>query len=208
MFNVGEKEQFRCAVHNFRCWADATFRDREKYGEWELEYEDWESLYIAARAVIASGEWDEEVTELLIYTIARDNEVELVVSSLSEPQLLLLADASISSEEPDAKWQFAEHLGNLPLAAEPERILLAFVADENEYVRRRALMALANLGSSHTERLVIDAWRSGEEYQRMACLDALHCIASPQLSKYLDLAEQDGRPYLVGIAERMRRNAY
>jgi HEAT repeat protein len=206
MFNVDEKEQLRLEVRHFRNWADATFPG-ERYGEWETDYEDWDGLYLAARAATANGQWDEETRELLIYTIARDNEVELVADLLSESQLLSLADASISSGEPDAKWQLAVRLGKLTLAAEPERILLAFVVDANEYVRRRALMALAELGSPHAEPLAMDAWESGEQYQRMACLDALHSVASPQLSRYLDLAERDGRPYLVAMADKMKRNA-
>jgi HEAT repeats len=206
---VSEKEQLRLAVESFRAWAEAKF-PRERYGEWETEYDDWERLYQAAKAVLRceSGDWDGETKELLLYVIARDNEDGLVADQLTEHQVLILAEASIHSDQPGAKWQLAVRLGRFPLATGLERILLALADDADEYVRRRALMALADVGSSTSEPLALNAWKSGEEYQRMACLHVLQRLDSPRLPAYLTMADQDGRQYLLSVAKRIREQRY
>ena len=66
-------------------------------------------------------------------------------------------------------------------------------------------MALGNIKSVKVETLVGQAWDSGDEYQRMAVLDALHNLQSPRLARYLELAQEDGRKYLTGFADRIRR---
>jgi HEAT repeat protein len=205
MSNVSEKEQLRLAVQSFRTWADTIF-PAERSGEWEMEYDDWENLHLAAKAVLRcdSGAWDGETKELLLFAIARDNEFEFIVNQLNEHQLVMLAEASIHSDQRDAKWQLAVCLGRFPLATGLERILLALADDADEYVRRRALMVLADVGSPCSESLALNAWESGEEYQRMACLHVLQRLNSPHLPAYLALAEQDGRQYLVGAAQRFR----
>jgi len=113
MSNVNEKEQLQLAVHNFRAWADASF-PAERFGEWETEYDDWENLHLAATAVLRceTDAWDSETKELLLFVIARDNEVEFIAGLLTERQCLLLAEASIHSDQHDAKWQLAVRLAN------------------------------------------------------------------------------------------------
>lgn len=67
-------------------------------------------------------------------------------------------------------------------------------------------MALADLGSVHAEQLAFAAWRSGDEYQRMACLHTLARLRSSTLTHYLELAAQDGRQYLCGLAEKIKNH--
>jgi HEAT repeat protein len=74
---------------------------------------------------------------------------------------------------------------------------LHFVHDEDDYVRRIALMALSDIGSPRVEELVVREWETGDEHQRMGVLYALAKIGSPKLKHYLALAEADGRPYIT-----------
>jgi hypothetical protein len=203
-----EKEELAAAVRQFRAWADEKFASH-RGGEWETEYPNWESLYIAANAVLRadSGDWDDETKELLLYSIARDNEVELLAENLVEKQVNLLASYSLNSNERDAKWELAEQMRRFPLTAERERLLLAYAQDADEYVRRCALMVLADLGSVSAEKLAFRAWESGEEYQRMACLHALCRLNSSALPKYLGMAEEDGREHVRGLAEKVRNRS-
>jgi hypothetical protein len=123
--------------------------------------------------------WNDHTKQLLIYTIARDNEVGRICDELSEEQLMVLAATSMSSEERDAKWQLAEQSGKHPPTNQKEKLLLELAVDADEYVRRRSLMALADSGSGRAEQLAITAWQSGKEYQQMACLQVLWRINSP-----------------------------
>lgn len=199
------KEQLHHAIEHFREWAKRSY-PAQPYGEWETGYEDWESLYAASRAMLQSesDSWDSQAKNLLLYVIARDNEVGLVTSLLNESQAFALASFSTAEGEPDAKWQLAVRLGELPLRDETEKLLLDFAADSNEYVRRRAMMTLADLGCRSAERLVVTAWKTADEYQRMASLHVLERLNSPHLNEYLELASADGREYLAKMAKRIR----
>src|SRR5688500_11631901 len=81
-------------------------------------------------------------------------------------RLLIVAEDARESRERDTKWQIVAAL--VDLADRKDRIeplLLQFAHDENEYIRRRALMALGKQRSPHVEALVEAAWNSGHEYQ-------------------------------------------
>jgi hypothetical protein len=135
----------RIEVNNFKEWAASLSNGRALYGEWETEYPHWATLYSAANDLLRSGpsEWDSEARNLLLYTIARDNESELLAESLSESQVDALASAVLESDEPDAKWQVAEQIGKYPMTRARKTILFALALDENEYVRRRVMNLLA-----------------------------------------------------------------
>lgn len=179
-------------------------------GEWECSYEDWPSLYRAVDDVlnaVPATEWDGETTQLLLYALARDNEDERIAEELAtRPEALLtLAEASLRSAEDQARWQIAAQLSRMNgWPSEAQSLLESLARDEDEYVRRRALMSLGIRGSPSLEDLVDAAWMSGDEYQRMAALAAMRDSRSPRLDEYLSRAELDGRAYLVAQAARMR----
>ncbi|KUY75792.1 HEAT repeat domain-containing protein [Burkholderia sp. RF4-BP95] len=189
-------------VEKFREWA-ALYPVRQRSVEWECEYGDWEALWDASLAVVdslAPAAWTATACADLLYAIARDHTLEHISSMLwTQPDALLaLARASIDASEPNAKWQLAARLGGLGShAAEAEALLLRLVDDEDEYVRRRALLALGALKSAHAEALAERAWHTGHEYQRIAVLWVLKNIQSGKLAQYVKLAEEDGREYVV-----------
>jgi hypothetical protein len=195
-------------VARFRSWAEAYQKPRR--GEWECDYPHWVDLYQAVTAYLSNNEvaeWDEGVADLLLYAIARDNESEQLAEHLTQMpnKLYALARLAVCSGEKDARWQFAEQLACCPGLDGAEALLLDLAADADEYVRRRALMALGRIKSGQVETLVGQAWDSGDEYKRMAVLHALRNVQSRQLARYLDMAQADGRQYLIAFAGRIRR---
>jgi len=76
MVRMTAKEQLANAVQQLRAWAEANVSSH-RGGEWETEYPDWDSLHMAANAVLRADcdDWDEETKRMLLYAIARDNEV-------------------------------------------------------------------------------------------------------------------------------------
>ena len=204
-------------VERFRAWSDTEYDvppDR-RGGEWECDYEFWPDLHAAVLEFAAArpfGSWSAEERQAVLYAIARDNEIEYLgreIRGRHPAAFMALAAAAVGGDEPNARWQLADQLGRLSRAGgEEERVLLAFAADECEYVRRRALGALARLGSPATEELALAAWDrpdEQQEYARMMALWVLHRIGSPHLSGLLDEAERDPRQYLPGYAARVRR---
>ncbi|WP_174907781.1 HEAT repeat domain-containing protein [Burkholderia diffusa] len=189
-------------VEKFREWA-ALYPVRQRSTDWECEYGHWEALWDASLAVVdslAPDAWTVTACADLLYAIARDHALEHISSMLwTQPDALLaLARASIDASEPNAKWQLAARLGGQGShAAEAEALLLRLVNDEDEYVRRRALLALGALKSAYAETLAERAWHTGHEYQRIAALWVLKDIKSGKLAQYVKLAEEDGREYVV-----------
>lgn len=200
----------RTAVADFRTWAE-NVPASQRSGEWECHYERWHELYAETEAFIEESEhedWSPADKRDLLYVLARDNEDGIIADALRRrPEMLVaaardaLSAASSDEGDFDARWQLAAMLGELGvLTSEIEALLLRFVADEHEYVRRHALLALASIGSRKTERHAVAAWDSGEIGQRIAALAALHQVGSALLQRYLDLAFEDGTPPLVTAA--------
>ncbi len=188
---------------------------QRRSGEWECEYERWGNLYNAVLnyvAYVPLEDWPDEVLQAVLYAVARDNEIQhLPVRSAFGTQLKLvaLARAALTQGETDAKWQLAEEHGHLGHEiGEAEQLLWTLVHDEHEYVRRRALGALARMGSPSVEQLALEAWHRPDEHQewaRMMALSCLYRIGSSQLGQLLAEAERDQRLYLRDYAKRVRR---
>ena len=143
-------------VAKFRDWA-ATYPVESRSGEWECDYEYWGALHSEALSFVANNspqDWKSSDVSDLLYAIARDNEIEYLAKEIAaNPKILIsLAKLSVPSPEKDAKWQLAAQLGMLAShLQEAESILLQFMQDSDEYVRRRALMSLGALKSPRAE---------------------------------------------------------
>lgn len=105
----------------------------------------------------------------------------------------------------DAKWQIVDALGSVDANDEDvEPIIEQFLRDADEYMSRRALIALTRRGSINLDTWAVRAWNTGHEYQRMAALEALVASGSPLLWFHLDLVEADGRQHLGRLANEIR----
>jgi len=209
-------EHFRIAAANFveavlafRSWADR-YPVGQRSGEWECDYKHWPEITSTFTALLDLGApqlWDASTVESLLYILARDNEMEMLKEELiARPDhLLALAREALHSTERDARWQLADALGSVELLAfEVEPLLEQLFHDEDEYVSRRALLALARRRSEKAEPLAFRAWSTEHEYQRIAALEVFSARNSPLLASYLDLAQRDGRQYLVNFANALR----
>lgn len=201
-------------VARFRAWAAASRVPPEyQSGEWAAGYPKWSRIHRAFDAFIATSpcrEWTDATTELVLYAIALNDEFNYLIKSLarSPDELLCLAEHAVTSLEPDARWQVAAELGKLGSGEQQaETLLLRFMHDEDEYVRRRALLALADLGSSTVASVVDHAWTSGDEYQRDDILYILWKTNSPQLAHFLSLAVAEPPHNLDAFVARIRYNS-
>lgn len=203
------KTRFEEAVSEFRVWA-AAHPVSKRYGEWEFYYDQWPAIWATFKNFLQSSDskdLDQHTRELVLYALARDNETETLKDALIDQveHLLALARTGLHSAEQDARWQLADALGSVQ-APEDEivSILEAYTADSDEYVSRRALLALGRRLSPVAEVLAQRAWNTGHEYQRIAALHVLSALGSPLLPSYLEDAGRDGRRYLAGTADQLR----
>ena len=193
----------------FRRWA-SRYPVEDRSGEWECAYPDWPSIYTAVKDVLsredALAHLGDSGIESILYLLARDNECEFIAKALAnKPDILTaFAHAALQTDESDAKWQIAHRFRNMQVPPnDAEALLLKFVEDDDEYVRRHALLALGNMKSSRTEDLACKAWESDDEYQRIDALWALKACGSPLLPALVSAAMEDGRRYLVLNARKM-----
>jgi hypothetical protein len=202
------------AANRFRAWAE-TQPAEKRTGEWECDYEDWGEIYQSFEVFLEHTlveEWDEGSMATVLYLMARDNEFQRLAGEIAKDpsRLLKVAKAALTFPDRDARWQMADELGKVKkrtgCRAEAEVLLLQFVQDEAEYVRRQALMALAKFSSPHVERLAVEIWNIEDESQqwaRMAVLWSLQQIRSSLLESLLAEAVVDPREYLSNYAKKI-----
>jgi HEAT repeat protein len=197
---------FFTEVEKLREWIESVPMEK-RTSEWETLYEDWPRLTKAFCDFLdfnTHKDLDERATELILYALDKDDEDEAIMWELKQRPfyLLKLADAGLQLGGRNARWQLAAALADMPKNNQrAEDLLELYFNDDDEYVRRRALLALGHRGSSKAESFAYKAWDSGEEYARIAALEVLDSIGSPTLQTYLALAKGDGRKHLVARAD-------
>lgn len=153
-------DELHAQVLRFRAWSRATSSrpEAERGGSLECDYEDWSSLHGAVLAFLEHrppSTWSETEANELVYAVARDNEIEyLVEEAVGRPEsFVALAHRALSTgDQPQAMWQLADRLPAIAPHREVEPLLLRFVRDPDEYVRRRALLALGRMKSPRPSR--------------------------------------------------------
>ena len=201
----------------FHQWQEATYPGKtseELGGEWEVDYPYWNDTYSAFCHVLTQMDAetaDSVLLDEMVYLIARDNEAEgFIQETTSHPQWFeRLCRRAAASNESEAKWQFAAYLPECPCSQEVKDMILDFAKDTNEYVSRRALLAMPALRPDCVEQFAPLFWERNcyslelQEYQRIAVLVSLDAIHSDLLPQYLERAKQDGRSYLLEHAKRI-----
>ena len=201
----------------FHQWQEATYPGKtseELGGEWEVDYPYWNDTYSAFCHVLTQTDAetaDSVLLDKMVYLIARANEAEgFIQETTSHPKWFeCLCRRAATSNENEAKWQFAAYLPECSCSQKVRDIILDFAKDPNEYVSRRALLAMPALRPDCVEQFAPLFWERNcyspelQEYQRIAVLVSLDAIHSDLLPQYLEQAKQDGRRYLLEHAKRI-----
>ena len=70
-------------------------------------------------------------------------------------------------------------------------MLKRLTADEHEYARRRALLAIRETELEFAESVALSWLGSEHEYARMVALDTLHVLRSEWLAEAVDVLRED-----------------
>ena len=213
----GIRERLLKQAIKFHQWQEVTYpgKTAEEIGSmWEVDYPYWNDTYSAFCYVLT--QMDAETADIvlldeMVYLIARANEAEgFIQETTSHPKWFeCLCRRAAASNESEAKWQFAAYLPECPCSPEIKNMILDFAKDPNEYVSRRALLAMSALRPDCVEQFAPLFWERNcyspelQEYQRIAVLVSLDAIHSDLLPQYLERAKQDGRSYLLEHAKRI-----
>ncbi len=200
-------DDLRREVAAFQAWATPA---QTQYSIWETNYPDWDALSKAFCALLeddAPERWSGEAVGLMLYVLARNEEILFLKRRLFEKprHAIVLARAGLSAPDPEARWQLAEALGEAGEHDEAIALLLRYFEDTDpEYISRMALFALQKRRYPHLEPLALRAWERGDEWQRVGALWVLANLESPHLPGLLHAADADGREWLVKHAQRIR----
>ena len=213
----GIRERLLEQVGKFHQWQEITYPGKtteEIGGAWEVDYPAWNDIFDAFCHVLTQMDAemaDSILLDEMVYLIARANEAEgFIQETTSHPKWFeCLCRRAAASNESEAKWQFAAYLPECSCSQEVRDIILNFAKDPNEYVSRRALLAMPALRPDCVEQFAPLFWERNcyspelQEYQRIAVLVSLDAIHSDLLPQYLERAKQDGRSYLLEHAKRI-----
>ena len=182
-------------ARKFHQWQEITYPGKtteEIGGAWEVDYPAWNDIFDAFCHVLTQMDAemaDSILLDEMVYLIARANEAEgFIQETTSHPQWFeCLCRRAAASNENEAKWQFAAYLPECSCSQKVRDIILDFAKDPNEYVSRRALLAMPALRPDCVEQFAPLFWERNcyspelQEYQRIAVLVSLDAIHSDLL---------------------------
>ena len=197
-----EEKVLHREIRSFRRWAEKNhpnWDEENDNGEWEIGVDNhFEEMVNAASKVIEninSSDASEDIIDALLFSIARDNECEMLADTLikNEGWFNLLAQKSIDSKYVNAQWQFAKRLSEVEKC---RNLIYEFIESDNEYTSRMALQTLAEINPEKAEEYAIKFWDRGKypegsyenEYQKIMSLHVLHKIGSEKLHEYCEKA--------------------
>ena len=149
----GIRERLLEQAIKFHQWQEITYPGKtteEIGGAWEVDYPAWNDIFDAFCHVLTQMNAEMEDSILLdemVYLIARANEAEgFIQETTSQPKWFeCLCRRAAASNESEAKWQFAAYLPECSCSQEVRDMILDFARAPNEYVSRRALLAMPAL---------------------------------------------------------------
>lgn len=202
-------------VSAFKKWAKANhpeITEENDNGEWCFCNEFYEMFSEALHFVEENPaeKATAQVIDDLLYIIARDNECpQMIEETAKKPEWFsLLCRHSLKTNYTNAKWQFAQYLPDYQIKDNLQDFIYEFLTVGDEYTERLALQSLADIYPEEAEKYAIDFYNrekyENDEYQKIMALHVLSQIRSPQLSAYLNLAEQSNYKYLKQNAQEIR----
>ncbi len=184
----------RVEVERFKAWAAA---QAGHSGEWECDYEGWPELLEAAHAALAGINLVDADIDLILYALARNNECENIMGMLEEHPFngMSVARVGVTYPDRDARWQVAVFLGTRD-DDEGRSLLRRMVLDDDEYVRRRALLAIVRTDPIFAEATALTWLCAEHEYARLAGLSVLDEVGSPRLKDATAQLKDDPSPHV------------
>ena len=174
----------------------------EKFLEWEIynkeneiryEYDDYPNgieIENIIRMIPNDFHISLDSINLILYFLSKDDEREIIMEILEEKSILgyLVARKGIKYLDMNARWQVAVLLAYF----KDTKLLIEMIEnDEEEYVRRRALLGLRHLDKTSSEKLAINHLKSPYEYERMVAIDTLNFLSSSYFNKALNILKND-----------------
>ena len=176
-------------VQDWERWSATADKPRDG---WETLYPRWSNEVVLAITEALSEPITNSDAEAILFFLGRDNECENVLDMLSEKpkHSERIAIEAIDHPDQEVRWQIAVVLGQIATGGTLDA-LSRMLADPDEYVRRRALLAVRDHRPQVAEETALSWLNSGHEYSRMVALDTLAKVKSKNLLDAIQVLEDD-----------------
>lgn len=203
-------------VGKFHQWQEITYPGKtteEIGGAWEVDYPAWNDIFDAFCHVLTQMDAetaDSVLLDEMVYLIARDNEAEgFIQETTSHPQWFeRLCRRAAASNESEAKWQFAAYLSECPCSQEVKDMILDFAKDPNEYVSRRALLAMPALRPDCVEQFAPLFWERNCYSPELPEYYSMEKPSTLQLAKRYGISQPAAHKRLKKIEEKIKKVGY
>lgn len=155
-------------------WANMTpetYNEERGLGEWEIEYPGWDELYKATDEALEqlNKEFNHDLAQQLVYALAIDNESGTVLQKVDKTleNKLRFVKKAINSDQPQARWQAAELLGNTEVEDREKLLANLITRDKDKYVIRRALMSLDKVNHSKAAEFAKNYVRDPDPFMKL-----------------------------------------
>jgi HEAT repeat protein len=189
----------------FRAWAVSA--DQTDPG-WQSDFPEWTRLLDSAKAVMRSGPLTNATVELLAECWAASEELEelhdYAVDHIDEcwPAVKLLTTSDLF----DCRWQAYDAAA--AAGSEAESTLRQGLQDPVEYVRRRALVALARLGPRDAKEIAEPLLQDPNPHTRQAAIVMVMVAGDEQFKRQsLEMLLRDPVEHVRKVAEAALQKA-
>lgn len=150
----------------------------------------WEQCINAITEINNKSSCTKDTIDKILFLMSRDSESEEIMHILTEKTLIGFEVAKAGSQHMDSsiRWQSAFLLGYF---GDDKKLFSMATKDLDEYVRRRALIALREINQKKAEEISLNKLFSEYEYERMIALDTLLFLNSSQLPKAIEILKND-----------------
>lgn len=176
-------------VSNFEDWCENASRSSDG---WQSNFPKLDQLLSAARRELSSPELAPHSASLIVGLFSPLDEDEQVLELVCEKprHIATLARVALHLDDRSALWQLAVAAGKIGDQA-CLQLLRALVHHDDEYVRRRALLALRELDGGFSEEIAKEWLRHPHEYTRMVALDTLATLKSAYFLRAMGTLKDD-----------------
>ncbi|KKQ34180.1 MAG: peptidase C14, caspase catalytic subunit p20 [candidate division WS6 bacterium GW2011_GWA2_37_6] len=148
------KNKLKIEIINWKHWAKGASKEEDG---WESDYPNWNNLISTTTDLIEnSKQKSEEELKLIEFVLKVSEETEdlIPIIKINADKHKEMIQYLISSVHWEVRWQICECLSN-GNNEYWKKFLISALDDKNEYVQRRALLALNNHDLNELEKIYI-----------------------------------------------------
>jgi hypothetical protein len=168
--------------HDWEQWA--TTADQSENG-WQSDYPGWQPLMEAASVCMVQCSGDPDCIGVLECCWAISEETEDLATFARDhiKECWDTLQALVVSRNPTVRWQVYSALD--AAGERGEALLRQGLADPDLYARRRALLALANVGPHDAKDLVEQYLDHDDPYMRLAAITMANTLGDPDFARHV-----------------------